>query len=92
MKVRTRLGIGPAWAWYLVAEIMFGSGAGSVLRQMIAIKRYIEDFGLSRATSFSQRKVIRSCDHVGPRKQIQPTLFWGEFSSAPSQKQFDITP
>jgi hypothetical protein len=37
---------------------------GSGLVKMIAIKRCIEHFGLSRAILFSQRKVIRSCAHL----------------------------
>jgi hypothetical protein len=48
----------------LVVHIMFGSGPGSGLLQMIAIKSYIEHFGLSRAIIVSQRKVIRSCAHL----------------------------
>jgi hypothetical protein len=66
----------------LVTQIMFESGLGSFLVQTIAIERYIEYFGLSRAILFVfllQKKrysYLRSFygrGIVGPREQIPPT-------------------
>jgi hypothetical protein len=49
----------------LVAQTMFRSGPGSGIVLMIAIKRYIEHFGLSRANLFFRKEeVIRSCAHL----------------------------
>jgi hypothetical protein len=53
----------PARGPGLVAQIMFESGPGSGLVIIIAIKHYIEYFGLSRAILFSQKEVVCSCAH-----------------------------
>jgi hypothetical protein len=52
--VCTGLALGPGLG--LVAQMMFGSRPSSGLVQMIAIKSYIQHFGLSRVIIFSQRK------------------------------------
>jgi hypothetical protein len=46
------LGIG------LVAQVMFGSGLISSLVQMIAVRGYREDFGLSRAFFYCKEKLF----------------------------------
>jgi hypothetical protein len=67
----------------LVAQIMFGSGPGSGLVQMTAIKRYIEHFGLYLTILFSQRKFTRSCDHLMLVKQSHRFDFLRDFHSCP---------
>jgi hypothetical protein len=44
----------------LVAHIMFGFGPGSPLFQIVAVKPYLEHFGLYQAVRSSQRKIL-SC-------------------------------
>jgi hypothetical protein len=48
----------PALGSGLVAQIMFGSGPGLGLVQIIAIKRFIEHFGLSPAISFFSKEKL----------------------------------
>jgi hypothetical protein len=49
----------------LVAQTVFESGPVSGLIQIIAVKRYIEHFVLSRAiVFFHKEKVVRTCAHL----------------------------
>jgi hypothetical protein len=65
---------------------------------MIAIKREIEHFGLSRAILFFRKqKVIRSCAHLmlvtqsGSGNKSHRLDFLGDICCVPSHKQFKIT-
>jgi hypothetical protein len=72
----------------LIVQIIFGSGPGSGLIKKIAIKRYIENFELSRAIFFSQRKSFSSYARDSRAPETNPTylIFSGIFVAAPSQK------
>jgi hypothetical protein len=79
------IGAGPKLARgpSLGAQIMFGSRLGSGLVQMIANKRYTEDFGLYQAIFITKYSHLRSPhvhDTVGLWIQIQLTRFFREFS------------
>jgi hypothetical protein len=68
----------------LVAQIMFGSGPGSGLVQIIAIRRCLEHFGLfffCREKSYSKlRSHPMLVTQSGSRKKIPPISFSRGFS------------
>jgi hypothetical protein len=49
---------------------MFGFGSGSGLVQMIAIKRCIEHFGLSRAIFFANKNVFVIARNFGKKRAL----------------------
>jgi hypothetical protein len=74
----------------------FEPGPGSGLIQMIAIKRYLEHFGLSRTILFLQKKksliVALTLHRRGPETNLTDLISSGIFIAAPSLKYFHITP